>query len=183
MSTISWGFPNQEAVTSNQLGGIQQYKEGIITTTEILSWSGGNTFTDLIPTTSYPNIIIVNKLILECGVDQPGASNYVITPDIGGDDNNIYINAGIGQWLVNDYLLSNTGGGQATWSIIGLGGALNAAIPVYGYMSWLATATTIGSTSCDYLKIGLTSNATITGDAVTGATLKYKLWYQIHQLG
>lgn len=37
MSTISWGFPNQEAVTSQQVGGLQQYAEATITSAQLMA--------------------------------------------------------------------------------------------------------------------------------------------------
>jgi hypothetical protein len=37
MSTLIWGFPNQEAVTSQQVGGLQQYKEVTITSAQLMA--------------------------------------------------------------------------------------------------------------------------------------------------
>lgn len=37
MSTISWGFPNQQQVTDQQVGGLYQYKEVIITSAELIN--------------------------------------------------------------------------------------------------------------------------------------------------
>jgi hypothetical protein len=37
MSTLIWGFPNQQQVTDQQVGGLYQYKEVIITSAELIN--------------------------------------------------------------------------------------------------------------------------------------------------
>jgi hypothetical protein len=187
MSTLIWGFPNQEAVTSNQLGGIQQYKEGILTEADIINWSGTAAWYDFLPATTYPNVIIINKLILEGGVTNPQANGYTITPGGDpGDNNNIFIASRLGQCTISDDLLIMCGSGYVSWTVVEPGSIKWPLVPPGpGYAPYSVAFEDITANNFDYLKIGIANSSTIVvnGDPGTGAQLKYKLWYQIHQLG
>lgn len=76
MSTISWGFPNQQAVTDQQVGGLLQYKEVSFTSAQILNMHNS---VDLIFDYAAPNMYYnIEKVYWEF---TPGATPYTVPAD------------------------------------------------------------------------------------------------------
>lgn len=177
-----WGFPNQQAITTNELGGLLQYKEGEIPATEILTWSGGTTFTRLLETV-YPYIIVVDKLILSLDASEEPVNVYSITPPpvLAPDEFNTYLSGGTNNALIDDYFwTADYSGIQVLWASI-TPGSQSSKKTYNEEVGTFSSGSLSSSTPFDYLELGLISGATITlsGSPALAPKFRYKLWYQI----
>ena len=177
-----WGFPNQQAITTNELGGLLQYKEGEIPATEILTWSGGTTYTRLLET-AYPYIIVVDKLILSLDASEEPVNVYSITPPPGPttDSYNLAVYGATNNAVVEDYLwTADYNSPQITWVSI-VPGNPSPYDTLEGYLANDSVGKNSTSAPFDYLELGLRLGATISlsGPPALAPKFRYKLWYQL----
>lgn len=156
MSIISWGFPNQQQVTDQQVGGLQQYKEVTITSAQLVNDIANGI--ELLPA---PGVGIYNQIVQIIAEVSPAPT----PPDLGGITNIYIYGTNYGNLLSFDPAILST---SVPMYSVGIGYALYSANGIMNaYDMWVSDGWGIRSD----------------GGAIVSCNtyLKLKIWYVTRQ--